>query len=213
MELGIGRGRIAIPLAASGDEVHGVDFSEAMVEQLRVKEGGGGIPVSNGDFADVDVDGTFSLIFVVANSFFGLTSQEDQIRCCENVASHLDESGTFLIEGFVPDVFPLAEGNRVSARPRDLDSVKLDVTVVDRMNQVIDIRTLRLSAAGIEAYPARLRYAWPSEMDLMARIAGLRLLERWSDWRHSPFTSECRSHVSLYTKTAAEHEHGLRVFD
>ena len=200
MELGIGTGRIAIPLAASGDEVHGIDFSEAMVEQLRVKEGGGGIPVSNGDFADVDVDGTFSLIFFVANTFFGLTSQEDQIRCFENVASHLDESGTFLIEAFVQDVFPLAEGNRVSARPLDSDSVKLDVTVVDRMNQVIDTRTLRLSAEGIETYPARLRYVWPSELDLMARLAGLRLSERLADWRRSPFTSESRSHVSLYAK-------------
>lgn len=200
LELGIGTGRIAIPLAASGVEVHGIDSSEAMVAQLRAKEGGGDIPVSIGDFADLDVDRTFSLIFVVANTFFGLTSQEDQVRCFKNVASRLDARGTFLIEAFVPHVYAFADGNNVTARPLDLDSVKLDVTVHDRMNQVIDIRTLRLSDEGIETYPARLRYVWPSEMDLMARLAGLRLLERWADWRQSPFTSGSGSHVSLYVK-------------
>lgn len=200
LELGIGTGRIAIPLSASGVEVHGIDSSRAMVAQLRAKEGGGEIPVSIGDFADLDVDGKFSLIFAVANTFFGLTSQEDQIRCFENVASHLDERGIFLIGAFVPDVYGFADGSRVSARPLDLDSVKLDVTVHDKMNQIVDIRTLRLSDKGIETYPARLRYVSPSEMDLMARIAGLRLFERWADWRRSPFTSESRSHVSLYVK-------------
>ncbi len=200
LELGIGTGRIAIPLTASGVEVHGIDSSEAMAAQLRAKEGGADIPVSIEDFADLDVDGTFTLIFVVANTFFGLTSQEDQVRCFENVASRLDERGVFLIEAFVPSVYAFAEGNNVTARPLDLDSVKLDVAVHDRMNQIVDIRTLRLSKEGIETYPVRLRYVWPSEMDLMARLAGLRLLERWADWRHSPFTSESRSHVSLYVK-------------
>ena len=200
LELGIGTGRIAIPLAASGVEVHGIDSSKAMVAQLRVKEDGGEIPVSIGDFANLDVDGTFSLIFVVANTFLGLTSQEDQIRCFENVASHLDERGIFLIEAFVPHVYAFDDGNNVTARPLDLDSVKLDVTVHDRMNQVLDVRTLRLSEAGIKSYPFRLRYVWPSEMDLMARIAGFRLQARWTDWRRSPFTSGSRSHVSLYVR-------------
>ena len=202
LELGIGTGRIAIPLAAKGAEVHGIDSSKAMVAQLRVKECEREIPITIGDFADVDVDGTFSLIFVVANTFFALTSQDDQIRCFENVASKLDERGVFLIEAFVPDVSVFSEGNHMRARPLDLSSVKLDVTVYDRMNQIVDTRTLRLSEEGIETYPFRLRYVWPSEMDPMARLAGFRLLERWADWRRSPFTSESRSHVSLYMKNS-----------
>ncbi len=201
LELGIGTGRIAIPLTVRGVEVHGIDASEAMVAKLRSKDGGGQIPVSVGDFANLDVEGTFSLIFVVANTFFGLTSQEDQIMCFETVASHLDERGIFLIEAFVPHVYGFAEGNNVTARPLDLESVKLDVTVHDRMDQIVDIRTMLLSNKGIEKYPVRLRYVWPSEMDLMARLAGLQLLERWADWRRSPFNSGSRSHVSLYVKT------------
>lgn len=200
LELGIGTGTFALPLAARGVEVHGIEISEAMVEQLRAKEGGAGMPITVGDFADVGVEGTFSLIFVIFNTFFMLTEQEEQIRCFENVASHLDESGVFLVHAFVPDVTIFDRGRHVSGDLADLASVRMDVSIHDSMNQVVDFRHISLTEAGIRMYPGRLRYAWPSELDLMARLAGLRLRERWADWRRSPFTSRSRSHVSVYER-------------
>ena len=200
LELGIGTGTFALPLAARGVEVYGIEISEAMVEQLRAKEGGAGMPITIGDFTDVGVEGTFSLIFVIFNTFFMLTEQEEQIRCFENVASHLDESGVFLVHAFVPDVTMFDRGQHVSGDLADLASVRLDVSVHDFMNQVVDFRHIDLTEEGIRMYPGRLRYAWPSELDLMARLAGLRLRERWADWRRSPFTSQSRSHVSVYEK-------------
>ena len=158
------------------------------------------MPVTIGDFADVEVEGTFPLIFVVSNTFFMLTTQEDQVRCFENVASHLDESGVFLIHAFVPDVSMFDRGERLSADLPDLATVRLDVSVHDAMNQVVDFRHLHLTEERIRMYPGRLRYVWPSELDLMARLAGLRLRERWGDWHRSPFTAQSRSHVSVYER-------------
>ena len=198
LELGIGTGAYALPLAARDVEVHGIDISTAMVARLRAKEGGPALPVTIGDFADVEVDGTFSLIYVVFNTFFGLTTQEDQVRCFENVASHLDESGAFLVEAFVPDTSRSDRGADLGASLPDLASVRLDVSVHDAMNQAVDFRHVVLTESGTQIYPGRLRYAWPSELDLMARLAGLRLRERWGDWRRSPFTSQSRKHVSIY---------------
>ena len=200
LELGIGTGTYALPLAARGVEVHGIDSSEAMVDQLRAKGGGETVPVTMGDFADVDVEGSFALIFVISNTFFMLTSQDEQIRCFANVASHLDESGVFLVHGFVPDVSRFDDGQHLSASLPDLDSVRLDVSVHDAANQVVDFRHLHITEEGIRMYPGRLRYAWPSELDLMARLAGLRLRHRWADWRRSPFTSQSPSHVSVYER-------------
>ena len=203
LELGVGTGTYALPLAARGVKVHGIDASRAMVDQLRIKEGGEAMPVTIGDFADVEVEGTFSLVFVISNTFFMLTSQEEQIRCFENVASHLDGSGVFLVHAFVPDVSMFDEGQHLSASLPDLASVRLDVSVHDAMNQVVDFRHLHLTEEGIQMYPGRLRYVWPSELDLMARLAGLRLRDRWADWSRSPFTSQSRSHVSLYERVGS----------
>ncbi len=200
LELGIGTGTFALPLAARGVEVHGIEISEAMVDQLRAKEGGDSLPITIGDFADVEVDGVFSLIFVISNTLFMLTEQEDQIRCFKNVASHLDESGVFLVHAFVPDVSMFNRGQHISGDLADLCSVRLDVSIHDPKNQVVDFRHIDLTEERIKMYPGRLRYAWPSELDLMARLAGLRLRERWADWRLSPFTSESRSHVSVYER-------------
>lgn len=200
LELGIGTGTFALPLAGRGVEVHGIDASEEMVNQLRAKEGGATMPINIGDFANVEVEGTFSLIFVISNTFFMLTEQEEQIMCFENVASHLDESGVFLVHAFVPDVSMFDRGQHVSGDLADLASVRLDVSIHDAMNQIVDFRHLDLTEEGIRMYPGRLRYVWPSEFDLMARLAGLRLRERWADWRRSPFTSESRSHVSIYER-------------
>ena len=204
LELGIGTGTYALPLAARGVEVHGIDASEAMVDQLWAKEGGATIPITIGDFADVEVEGTFSLISVISNTFFVLTDQEEQIRCFENVASHLDKSGVFLVHAFVPDVSIFDNGERLSADLLDMASIRLEVSIHDAMNQVVDVRHVHLTEGGIRMYPGRLRYVWPSELDLMARLAGLRLRERWADWRRSPFTSESRSHVSVYERAGPE---------
>ena len=174
-----------------------------MVDELRAKGGGEAMPVTIGDFADVDVEGTFSLVFVISNTFFMLTSQDEQIRCFENVASHLDQSGVFLVHAFVPDVSMFDDGQHLSASLPDLASVWLDVSVHDAMNQEVDFRHLHLTEGGIQMYPGRLRYVWPPELDLMARLAGLRLLERWTDWRRSPFNSQSRSHVSVYGKAGS----------
>ena len=200
LELGIGTGTFALPLAARGVETHGIEISEAMVGQLRSKEGGETMPITLGDFADIDVEGAFSLIFVISNTFFMLTEQEDQIRCFQNVASHLDESGVFLVHAFVPDVSMFDRGQHLRGDLADLASVRMDVSIHDSMNQVVDFRHIDMTEERIKMYPGRLRYAWPSELDLMARLAGLRLRERWADWRRSPFTSGSRSHVSVYER-------------
>ena len=200
LELGIGTGTFALPLAARGVEVHGIEISEVVVDQIRAKEGGESLPITIGDFADVEVDCAFSLIFVISNTFFMLTEQEDQIRCFENVASHLDEFGVFLVHAFVPDVSMFDRGQHLSGDLADLASVRMDVSIHDPKGQTVDFRHIDLTEERIKMYPGRLRYAWPSELDLMARLAGLRLRDRWSDWRRSPFTSESRSHVSVYER-------------
>ena len=145
--------------------------------------------------------GTFSVVFVISNTFFMLTSQEEQVRCFQNVASHLDETGIFLLHAFVPDVSMYDGGQHLSADLPDLASVRFNVSVHDTMNQLNDFRHVDLTEQGVRMYPGRLRYVWPSEMDLMARLAGLRLRERWEDWRRSTFTSQSRSHVSIYEST------------
>lgn len=200
LELGIGTGTLALPLAATGCEVHGIESSQAMLDQLRSKPGGAELPVIIGDFADVAVEGAFSLVFVINNTFFMLASQEEQIRCFQNVAAHLDEGGVFVVHAFVPDTSKFAEGEHVRASLPDLDSVRLDVSIHDPVNQVLDFRHLRLTEDGIRMYPGRLRYVWPSELDLMARLAGLKLHARWSDWQRSPFTAQSRAHVSVYSR-------------
>ncbi len=200
LELGIGTGEFALPLAARGVEVHGIDISEAMVEQLKAKEGGAGVPVTIGDFADVEVEGRFSLIYVINNTLFMLTEQEAQVRCFANAAAHLDESGVLLVDAFVPDVTRFDRGQEVRARLPDLETVRLDVSTHDPMRQLVDFRHVLVSEDGIQVYPAQLRYIWPSEMDLMARLAGLRLRERWSDWGRGRFTSKSEAHVSVYER-------------
>ena len=200
LKLGIGTGTYALPLGDRGVEVHGIDSSRAMIDRLQAKRGGDAIPVTIGDFADVAVEGKFSLVFIVSNTFFMLNSQEEQIRCFENVTSHLDESGVFLIHAFVPDVSMFDKGRHLSASLPDLASVNLDVSVHDAVNQVVDFRHLYLTEEGIRIYPGRLRYVWPSELDLMARLAGQRLRDRWADWRRSPFNAQSRSHVSVYER-------------
>ena len=198
LELGIGTGRVALPLAARGVEVHGIDSSEEMVARMRAKPGGDAIPVTIGDFADFRVVGTFELVFAVFNTFFMLTTQEQQVQCFARVAEHLGDGGVFLIEAFVPDPTRFVQGQHVSIGSLDSDAVQLDLTRHDAAGQRVTTQHVLIGESGTRLYPAQLRYAWPSELDLMARLAGLRLRERWSGWAGSRFTPSSTSHVSLY---------------
>jgi SAM-dependent methyltransferase len=198
LELGIGTGRIALPLAERGLDVHGIDASAAMVAKLRDKPGGEELPVTLGDFADVDVEGTFDLVFVVFNTFFALSGQEAQVRCFANVAARLDR-GVFLMEAFVPDVARFEADQTVRAVQVTTEQVDLEVSRHDRIAQTVDSQYMMLTEAGVRMQPIHLRYAWPSELDLMARLAGLRLRDRWGGWDRSPFTAASGAHISLYS--------------
>ena len=201
LELGIGTGRIALPLAARGIRVDGIDLSPAMVDQLRVKPGGDQLSVTIGDFADVPVPGTYRLIFVVFNTMFNLLTQEDQVRCFENVASHLTGDGSFVVEAFVPTfLYQLRNGQYVDAEAIQVDEVRLDVLRHDMATQMIEESHVSFSSAGVRLNPVVQRYAWPSELDLMARIAGLRLKYRWGGWNREPFNSTSSTHVSVYVR-------------
>jgi len=199
LELAIGTGRIALPLAARGLRVDGVDISPAMIAQLRAKPGGDAIAVTVGNFADVPVPRTYRLIFVVWNTLFNLLTQDDQVRCFENVADHLTADGSFVVEAFVPAfLYRLRNDQYVEAEAIRVDEVQLDVLRHDMTTQMIEESHVSLSAAGVRLTPVVQRYAWPSEIDLMARIAGLRLKSRWGGWNREPFNSTSSIHVSVY---------------
>ena len=199
LELAIGTGRVALPLADRGVEVHGVDASERMVARLREKPGGERIPVTIGDFADVPVDGEYRLIYVVFNTFFALPSQDAQVRCFENIAAHLSPDGAFAMDVFVPDPARFA-GGRVSVSEIGDDMLRLDTTKLDTVTQTSRSQHVVLTPSGATFYPVKVRWAYPPELDLMARLAGLRLEERWENWQRDPFTAESRQHVSVYRR-------------
>jgi SAM-dependent methyltransferase len=199
LELAIGTGRIGLPLAETGVAVEGVDLSPDMVAQLRKKPGGGGIPVTIGDFAEVPVSGTYRLVYIVFNTFFNLLEQEQQVRCFENVAARLDDGGAFVIEARVPaHIHALPENQYVHAEEVGVDEVWLDVAKYDPVTQRLEETHVRLGAGGVGLFPIVTRYCYPSELDLMARIAGLRLRERWGGWNREPFTARSELAVSVY---------------
>ena len=199
LELAIGTGRIALPLASRGIAVDGIDLSQAMIARLRAKPGGDRIPVTVGDFAEVGVPGHYRLIYLIFNTLFNLLTQDDQVRCFENVAAHLTEEGVFVVEAFVPGyLLRLRDNQYVDAEHIDVDEVRLDVGRHDPVTQMLEESHVSLSPAGIQLFPIVARYAWPSELDLMARIAGLRLQNRWGGWQHEPFTAASTRHVSVY---------------
>ncbi len=198
LELAIGTGRIALPLADRGIRVDGVDISAAMVAQLRTKPGGEQISVTIGDFADVPVPGKYRLIYVVFNTLFNLLTQDDQVRCFENVAAHLTDEGSFVIEAGSPAfLYTLRDDQHVDAESIEVDAVKLDVLRHDPAKQMLDESHVSISRTGVHLGPIVQRYAWPAELDLMARIAGLRLKERWDGWNREPFTGK-HNVVSVY---------------
>jgi SAM-dependent methyltransferase len=199
LELAIGTGRIALPLAARGIRVDGVELSPAMVAGLRSKPGGEQIAVTVGDFADVPVPDTYRLIYVVWNTFFNLLTQDAQVRCFENVATHLSDDGSFVIEAFLPGyLYRLRDHQYVDAEAIEVGEVRLDVGRHDPVTQLLDESHVSLTREGVRVYPIVNRYAWPSEMDLMARIAGLRVKERWAGWDRQPFTAASTNLVSVY---------------
>jgi len=201
LELGIGTGRIALPLAQRGVPVHGVDMSKAMVARLRAKPGGEDVGVTIGDFATTTVAGTFSLAYLVFNTISNLTTQAAQVACFRNVASHLEPGGCFLIEVGIPELRRLPPGEtirafHVSDARWGLDEYDVAVQgLTSHHFEIVDGRAERLSVP--------FRYTWPAELDLMAQLAGMRLRERWSGWKREPFTSESRKHVSVWEKPPA----------
>jgi SAM-dependent methyltransferase len=202
LELGIGTGRVALPLAERGVEVHGIDASEAMVAKLREKPGGAAIPVTMGDFAEVGslVRGPYSMVYVPFNTLFALPTQEDQVRCFQGVAKVLAGDGVFVIQAFVPDMTLFDHGSNVSVIKIDVDEALLDLARLDQSAQQVSAQHLLIKEGRISTFPVKLRYAWPSELDLMARLAEMRLRERWGGWQREPFTSTTPNHISIYER-------------
>jgi SAM-dependent methyltransferase len=186
LELAIGTGRVALPLTERGIEVSGIDASENMVARLRAKELGSEVSVVFGDFKDVPVEGSFSLIYLVFNTIYALATQEDQVACFRNAREHLNDDGHF-------------RGQRAQVNEVEADRVFLDVSRHDPASQTISSQHLIITNGGVAMYPVHLRYIWPSEFDLMARLAGLKLKERFGGYREQPFTSASGMHVSVYT--------------
>lgn len=200
LELGIGTGRIALPLAARGVTVHGIELSRAMVARLRAKPGGDAIPVTIGDFATVRADGQFRVAYLVFNTIMNLTSQAAQVACFRNVAAHLEPGGSFVIEVGVPGLRRLPPGERFVVF--DFGERHWGVDEYDVANQGLISHHFELVGDRIEKNSGPFRYVWPSELDLMAQMAGMRLRERWAGWQREPFTSESDQHVSVWEKPA-----------
>ncbi|WP_406164899.1 class I SAM-dependent DNA methyltransferase [Streptomyces sp. NBC_00996] len=200
LELGIGTGRIALPLARRGVPVHGMDLSRAMVTRLRAKPGGDAIGITIGDFATTRVDGRFSVACLLFNTIMNLTTQEAQVACFRNVAAHLEPGGSFVIEVMVPELRKLPAGQNV---------VPFQVSPTRWAFDIYDVATQATSSNYVEVVDGRgtyrsipFRYVWPSELDLMAQLAGLRLRGRWAGWTREAFTSESPRHVSIWEKPA-----------
>ncbi|MEQ4203827.1 class I SAM-dependent methyltransferase [Actinopolymorpha sp. B17G11] len=199
LEFAIGTGRIALPLAEQGVSVAGIELSSAMVDQLRSKPGGEALHVTVGDMSSERVPGTHALVYLVFNSLFNLLTQDDQVRCFENAARHLADDGAFVVEAAVPSAWT-AQHEYVRPEWVGTDSVGLDVCRYDPVTQLLEENHVTLSEKGIRFGPIVCRLIWPPEMDLMARIAGLRLAERWGGWDKQPFTADSKLHVSVYRR-------------
>jgi SAM-dependent methyltransferase len=200
LELGIGTGRIALPLARRGVPVHGIDMSEAMVARLRSKPGGDAVGVTVGDFATTTVEGSFSLAYLVYNTISNLTTQAAQVACFRNVAAHLAAGGCFVIEVGIPSLRRLPPGETILAFRVTEDRWGFDE--YDVANQGLTSHHLSIVDGRLERLSVPFRYTWPAELDLMAQLAGMRLRERWAGWQHEPFTSDSRKHVSVWEKPA-----------
>jgi SAM-dependent methyltransferase len=200
LELGIGTGRIALPLAQRGVSVHGIDLSKAMVAKLRAKPGGEGIAVTIGDFATTTVDGSFSLAYLVFNTIMNLTTQAAQVACFRNAAAHLEPGGCFVIEVTIPELRRLPPGETFHVFNASENHWGIDE--YDVATQGMTSHHFEIVDGTVERLSVPFRYAWPSELDLMAQLAGMRLRSRWGGWKREPFTSESNKHVSVWEKPA-----------
>ena len=198
MELGIGTGRIGLPLSRRGVRVHGIDLSEEMVARLRAKAGAEEIEVTMGDFATTRVDATFTLVYLVANTIMNLTTQSEQVACFRNVADHLEPGGRFVIEVVVPGLQRLPPGERFL--PFHVSSDHLGFDEYDVARQGLVSHHYWISGGQVQALAPPFRYVWPAELDLMAELAGMSLLERFGGWEHEPFTGASTKHVSVWEK-------------
>ena len=201
LELGIGTGRIALPLARRGVAVHGIELSRAMVARLRAKPGGAEIGITIGDFATATVDGTFSVAYVVFNTIANLTTQAAQVACFRNVAAHLEPRGRFVVELLVPELQRLPPGETL--RVFHASPTHWGIDEFDVANQALTSHHFNLVDGHFELQSLPFRYAWPAELDLMAQLGGLSLRERWSSWKRDPFTSDSPKHISVWDKPAA----------
>jgi SAM-dependent methyltransferase len=198
LELGIGTGRIALPLARRGIRVHGIDLSEAMVARLRAKPGAEQIDVTVGDFATTTVGGRFSVAYLVFNTIMNLTTQDEQVACFQNVAAHLKTGGCFVIEVGVPELQRLPPGETVRAFA--VSDTRLGFDEYDVASQGLISHHYWVVDGKLEVFSPPFRYVWAAELDLMARLAGMSLRERWAGWKREPFTSESTKHVSVWQK-------------
>ena len=203
LELGIGTGRIALPLAKRGVPVHGIDLSKAMVAQLRAKQGGVDIGVTIGDFATTTVDGTFAVAYLVFNTINNLTTQAEQVACFRNVAAHLEPGGCFVIEVGVPELRRLPPGETV--RAFHVSETRWGLDEYEVASQGLTSHHFEMVDGTLERNSIPFRYVWPSELDLMAQLAGMSLRERWAGWRREPFTNESDKHISVWEKPPATH--------
>jgi SAM-dependent methyltransferase len=201
LELGIGTGRIALPLTRRGVPVHGIDLSRAMVARLRAKPGSESVRVTIGDFATTQVDGTFSVAYLVFNTIMNLTTQAAQVACFRNVAAQLEPGGCFVIEVMTPDLRRLPPGQ--TAVPFEVGPTQWAFDVYEVATQAMSSNYVRIDDGRAEYTSIPFRYVWPAELDLMAQLAGLRLRERWQGWTWEPFTGESRQHVSVWEKPAS----------
>jgi SAM-dependent methyltransferase len=207
LELGIGTGRIALPLTRRGVRVHGIDLSAAMVARLRAKPGAGSVDVTIGDFATTRVDGSFTLAYLVFNTINNLTTQDEQVACFQNVAAHLEPGGCFVIEVGVPSIRRLPVGE--TFRAFEVSETYLGVDEFDVVNQGLVSHHFRAVDGRFVKRSIPFRYVWPSELDLMARIAGMTLRDRFGGWEREPFTSDSTKHVSVW-QMSTEREEGSR---
>jgi hypothetical protein len=206
LELAIGTGRIALPLAGTGIRVDGIELSPSMIERLRAKPGGRDIAVIRGDMSVVGTGACYRLVYVVFNSIMNLITQDQQVQCVANAARHLSDDGAFVVENVVPDGMYALRVDRdgidqyVDAGPVGPEGAGIEVGRYDRATQRVDKCHLRFTAEGMTLNPLALRYIWPSELDLMARLAGLRLKSRWGGWSREPFDGRSLRHVSVYRR-------------
>jgi SAM-dependent methyltransferase len=202
LELGIGTGRIAVPLAERGVPVHGIELSKAMAARLSAKPGGEDIGVTIGDFSTTSVDGTYTVAYLVFNTIGNLTTQKAQVACFRNVAAHLEPGGCFVIETGMPLLRRLPPGDRY--RVFDVSETHWGIDEYDVATQGLISHHFTLVDGKIELASIPFRYTWPAELDLMAQLAGLSLRERWSGWKREPFTNDSEQHVSVWEKPAVE---------